>query len=133
MKPIIQLASISTKLKSLVSVKVHDENSKTRQSKAAVLPKRSKEDFLSLLGDTDDPKYPIYMIGDLEHRLNFLFVPSKTFVVTLFAVFPGPLLYTLCTAVIDLDEQTLSIVEGNPRKGEISHIFSLCSKDFKMP
>ncbi|ONI07301.1 hypothetical protein PRUPE_5G112000 [Prunus persica] len=86
---------------------VHDENSKTRQSKAAVLPKRSKEDFLSLLGDTDDPKYPIYMIG--------------------------PLLYTLCTAVIDLDEQTLSIVEGNPRKGEISHIFSLCSKDFKMP
>ncbi|XP_021820530.1 uncharacterized protein LOC110762229 [Prunus avium] len=86
---------------------VQDENSKTRQSKAAVLPKRTKEDFLSLLGDTDDPKYPIYMIG--------------------------PLLYTLCTAVIDLDEQTLSIVEGNPRKEEISHIFSLCSKDFKMP
>ncbi|ONI07299.1 hypothetical protein PRUPE_5G112000 [Prunus persica] len=103
-----KISNVETASRNRVSVyEVHDENSKTRQSKAAVLPKRSKEDFLSLLGDTDDPKYPIYMIG--------------------------PLLYTLCTAVIDLDEQTLSIVEGNPRKGEISHIFSLCSKDFKMP
>ncbi|KAM0978879.1 hypothetical protein ACFX2C_014805 [Malus domestica] len=84
-----------------------DENSIARQSRAAALRKRSKDNFLSLLGDTDDPKYPIYMIG--------------------------PLLYTLCTAVIDLDEQTLSIVEGNPRKGKISHIFSTCTEDFKMP
>ncbi|XP_024173490.1 uncharacterized protein LOC112179327 [Rosa chinensis] len=86
---------------------VHDENSLTRQRKATMLPKGSKEDVLSLLGDTDEPTYPIYMTG--------------------------PTLYTLCTAVIDLDEQTLSIVEGNPKKGEISHIFSTCSEDFKMP
>ncbi|XP_068308875.1 uncharacterized protein [Pyrus communis] len=86
---------------------LQDENSIARQSRAAALHKRSKDNFLSLLGDTDDPKYPIYMIG--------------------------PLLYTLCTAVIDLDEQTLSIVEGNPRKGKISHIFSTCTEDFKMP
>ncbi|KAL6177353.1 hypothetical protein ACLB2K_048879 [Fragaria x ananassa] len=86
---------------------VHDENSLTRQKKATTLPKGSKEDVLSLLGDTDEPIYPIYMTG--------------------------PTLYTLCTAVIDLDEQTLSILEGNPKKGEISHIFSMPSEDFKMP
>ncbi|KAL6174787.1 hypothetical protein ACLB2K_051433 [Fragaria x ananassa] len=86
---------------------VHDENSLTRQRKATTLPKGSKEDVLSLLGDTDEPIYPIYMTG--------------------------PTLYTLCTAVIDLDEQTLSILEGNPKKGEISHIFSTRHKDFKMP
>ncbi|KAA8520903.1 hypothetical protein F0562_011576 [Nyssa sinensis] len=78
---------------------VHDENSISRQKRAALLPKQSKNDFLSLLGDMDDAKYPIYMTG--------------------------PLLYTLCTTVIDLDEQTLSIIEGNPKKGEVSHVFSI--------
>ncbi|KAH7513805.1 hypothetical protein FEM48_Zijuj11G0024800 [Ziziphus jujuba var. spinosa] len=85
---------------------VQDENSLSRQKKAASLPKRSRKDFLSLLGDTEDPKYPIYM--------------------------EGPTLYTLCTAVIDLDEQTVSIIQGNPKKGEVSHIFAISSTDFKV-
>lgn len=45
-----------------------DENSKTRQAKADVLPKISKKDFISLLGDTEDTKYPIYMTGNLDFR-----------------------------------------------------------------
>ncbi|XP_050378203.1 uncharacterized protein LOC126795405 [Argentina anserina] len=90
-----------------VHVKVHDENSLTTQRKATTLPKGSKEDVLSLLGDTDESTYPIYMTG--------------------------PTLCTVCTAVIDLNEQTLSILEGNPKNREISHIFSTCSEDFKMP
>ncbi|XWS61679.1 hypothetical protein CRYUN_Cryun07bG0146700 [Craigia yunnanensis] len=84
---------------------VHDENSISRQKRATVLPQGSKMDFLSLLGDTEDTKYPIYMTG--------------------------PTLYTLCTAVIDLDEKTLTIVEGNPKKGKVSHVFSMSSKDLK--
>ncbi|XP_031281352.1 uncharacterized protein LOC116139849 [Pistacia vera] len=85
---------------------VQDENSISRQKRATVLPKRSKDDFLSLLGDTNHPEYPIYMIG--------------------------PKLYTLCTAVINLDEQILTIIEGNPKKGEVSHVFSMSSEDFKI-
>lgn len=46
-----------------VVLKTHDENSISRQRKAALLPKETKQDFLSLLGDMDDPKYPIYMTG----------------------------------------------------------------------
>ncbi|KAL9329987.1 hypothetical protein ACSQ67_004990 [Phaseolus vulgaris] len=79
--------------------KVHDENSISRQKRASVLTKKSKGDFLSLLGDMDDKNYPIYMTG--------------------------PLLHTLCTALIDLDEQTLSIIEGNPKKGDVSYVFSI--------
>ncbi|XP_030530354.2 uncharacterized protein LOC115740863 [Rhodamnia argentea] len=89
----------------LLVKQVEDENSKSRQTRAAVLPKNSKQDFLSLLGDTDDAKYPIYM--------------------------SGPMLYTLCTALVNLDERTLSIIKGNPKKGEISHTFSLSSPDLK--
>ncbi|KAL3619216.1 hypothetical protein CASFOL_036786 [Castilleja foliolosa] len=77
----------------------HDENSLSRQRRASMLPKRSKSDFLSLIGDKNDKKYPIYMTG--------------------------PLLYTLCTAVIDLDEKTLTIIEGEPEKQEPSFVFSL--------
>ncbi|KAF3955383.1 hypothetical protein ACB098_01G147000 [Castanea mollissima] len=86
---------------------VQDDNSISRQRRALVLPKTSKNEFLSLLGDMADTKYPIYMTG--------------------------PILYTLCTAVIDLDEQTFSIIEGNPKKGEASHVFTMSSKEFKMP
>ncbi|KAK2966467.1 hypothetical protein RJ640_018996 [Escallonia rubra] len=82
-----------------LDVKAQDENSISRQKRAALLPKKSKHDFLSLVGDMEDARYPIYMTG--------------------------PLLYTLCTAVINLDEQTLSIVEGNPKEGETSHVFSM--------
>ncbi|XP_076883214.1 uncharacterized protein LOC143531915 [Bidens hawaiensis] len=78
---------------------VHDENSICRQNRAALLPKKSKQDLISLLGDTCDHKYPIFM--------------------------QGPTLYTLCTAVIDLDERTLSITEANPRKGEVSYVFNM--------
>ncbi|XP_021911556.1 uncharacterized protein LOC110825417 isoform X2 [Carica papaya] len=80
---------------------VHDENSTSRQKRAALLPKESKQDFLSLLGDTDNTRYPIYMTG--------------------------PTLCTLCTAVIDLDEQELTIIEGNPKKKQVSHVFSMSS------
>uniref|UniRef100_A0A2N9FHP1 Peptidase C45 hydrolase domain-containing protein n=1 Tax=Fagus sylvatica TaxID=28930 RepID=A0A2N9FHP1_FAGSY len=85
---------------------VQDDSSISRQKRAVVLPKTSKNEFLSLLADVADAKYPIYMTG--------------------------PILYTLCTAVIDLDENTLSIIEGNPKKGVASHIFNMSSKEFKM-
>ncbi|KAM0059841.1 putative peptidase C45 [Helianthus debilis subsp. tardiflorus] len=78
---------------------VHDQNSISRQNRADMLPKKSKQDLLSLLGDTDDHKYPIFM--------------------------QGPTLYTLCTVVIDLDERTLAITEANPRKGEVSYVFTM--------
>ncbi|XP_058200981.1 uncharacterized protein LOC131315803 [Rhododendron vialii] len=81
---------------------VQDENSLSRQKRAALLPKETKTDFLSLLGDTDDETYPIYM--------------------------KGPTLYTLCTALIDLDEKTLSIIEGNPKERQVTHIFLMSSR-----
>ncbi|KAL2544284.1 uncharacterized protein Fot_13517 [Forsythia ovata] len=80
----------------------HDDNSLCREERAALLPKGSKSDFLSLLGNNKDAKYPIYMTG--------------------------PSLYTLCTAVIDLDEQTISIIEGNPKETEASFVFSMSSQ-----
>ncbi|CAI0444541.1 unnamed protein product [Linum tenue] len=43
---------------------VQDDNSKCRQERAAVLAKTSKEDFLSILGDMGDKRYPIYMNGN---------------------------------------------------------------------
>ncbi|XP_022133472.1 uncharacterized protein LOC111006042 isoform X2 [Momordica charantia] len=86
---------------------VQDENSTSRQRRADVLPKGSRSEFLSILGDTDNKKYPIYMTG--------------------------PTLYTLCTALIDLDEQTLSIIQGNPKKNVISHVFSLPLVGLKKP
>ncbi|KAK7318149.1 hypothetical protein RJT34_02847 [Clitoria ternatea] len=84
---------------------VQDENSISRQKRAAIMTKMSKGDFLSLLGDMDNKKYPIYMTG--------------------------PLLHTLCTAVIDLDEQTLSIIAGNPKEGDVSHVFSISPNKLK--
>ncbi|CAK8579286.1 unnamed protein product [Lathyrus sativus] len=78
-----------------------DESSISRLKRANVMTKTTREDFLSILGDADNEKYPIYMTG--------------------------PLLHTLCTAVIDLDEQTLSIIEGNPKNKDASLVFSLSS------
>ncbi|KAF6172954.1 hypothetical protein GIB67_006330 [Kingdonia uniflora] len=80
---------------------VQDENSISRKKRADQLPKQSKTDFLRVLGDTEDEKFPIYM--------------------------KGPTLYTLCTAVIDLDEQTVSIIQGNPGNREVCHIFPMTS------
>ncbi|PPD76451.1 hypothetical protein GOBAR_DD26629 [Gossypium barbadense] len=68
--------------------------------------KDQKPIFLSLLGDTEDTKYPIYMTG--------------------------PTLYTLCTTVIDLDERTLTIIEGNPKYGKVSHVFSMSSNELNL-
>lgn len=66
-------------------MKVQDENSISRQQRAAQLPKQSKDDILALLGDTEDAKYPIYMTGTLEDNTNtFLFVITQLHHVTLF-------------------------------------------------
>ncbi|KAG5526321.1 hypothetical protein RHGRI_032563 [Rhododendron griersonianum] len=86
----------------LQSQQVQDENSLSRQKRAALQPKQTRTDFLSLLGDTDEESYPIYM--------------------------KGPTLYTLCTALIDLDEKTLSIIEGNPKEQQVTHIFLMSSR-----
>ncbi|KAK6947875.1 hypothetical protein RJ641_001348 [Dillenia turbinata] len=77
-----------------------DDASSTRITKrAAELPKQSRTDFLQLLGDGKDPKYPIYM--------------------------RGPTLRTLSTAMIDMDEQTLMIFQGNPKEELTSHVFQM--------
>ncbi|KZV20549.1 hypothetical protein F511_34482 [Dorcoceras hygrometricum] len=76
-----------------------DENSLSRQTRAALMTKGSKSDFLSMLGDQKDAKYPIYMTG--------------------------PLLHTLCTVMIDLDEKTISIMEGNPKESKTYFIFPM--------
>nr|POE91992.1 hypothetical protein CFP56_32632 [Quercus suber] len=105
-----KILNVETASRNRISVsvqQVQDDNSISRQRRALVLPKTSKNEFLSLLGDMANAKYPIYMTG--------------------------PILYTLCTAVIDLDEQTFSIIEGNPKKGEASHVFTMSSKEFKIP
>ncbi|KAH1251530.1 hypothetical protein GmHk_05G014386 [Glycine max] len=95
-----RIVNVETASRKRISVyEVQDESSISRHKRAAVLTKESKGDFLSLLGDMDDKKHPIYMTG--------------------------PLLHTLCTALIDLDKQTLSIIEGNPKKGDVSHVFSI--------
>ncbi|ERN09096.1 uncharacterized protein LOC18437235 isoform X2 [Amborella trichopoda] len=78
---------------------VHDDNSLHRQKRAGEIPKQSKEEILSVLGDSSDDKYPIYM--------------------------EGPLLHTLCTVLIDLDKKTMSIYQGNPKDKKVSYCFSL--------
>ncbi|KAH6763305.1 hypothetical protein C2S52_020738 [Perilla frutescens var. hirtella] len=80
-------------------LKEQDENSLSRQKRATMLPTGSRSDFLSLLGDNNATKYPIYMTG--------------------------PLLHTLCTVVIDLDGKTISIIEGNPKEREASFVFPM--------
>uniref|UniRef100_A0ACD5VLG7 Uncharacterized protein n=1 Tax=Avena sativa TaxID=4498 RepID=A0ACD5VLG7_AVESA len=68
---------------------VFDENSMSRQKRAAQCDMNSKEKALSVLGDAADEKYPIFMTG--------------------------PTLYTLCTVLVDLDKETMTIYRGNPR------------------
>ncbi|CAL9101849.1 unnamed protein product [Musa textilis] len=79
---------------------VQDENSISRQRRAAQLSAESKSAVLSILGDSADEKYPIYMTG--------------------------PTLYTLCTALIDVDERTVSILQCNPKKGDVSYVLPIC-------
>lgn len=59
----IEIENHSDSYKFSVVLKAHDENSISRQTKAALLPKETKQDFLSLLGDMEDPKYSIFMTG----------------------------------------------------------------------
>ncbi|KAK1663267.1 hypothetical protein QYE76_051426 [Lolium multiflorum] len=68
---------------------VYDENSMSRERRAAQCAMDSKENALYVLGDADDEKYPIFMTG--------------------------PTLYTLCTVMVDLDEETMAIYRGNPK------------------
>uniref|UniRef100_A0A2P2JI46 Uncharacterized protein n=1 Tax=Rhizophora mucronata TaxID=61149 RepID=A0A2P2JI46_RHIMU len=49
-----------------------DDSSRSRQERAAVLPKRTKQDFLSLLGDMQHERYPIYMTGMKERLVHCL-------------------------------------------------------------
>ncbi|KAJ6849082.1 uncharacterized protein M6B38_271390 [Iris pallida] len=72
---------------------VPNESSIGRQRRAALLSVESREEALRLLGDCEDEQNPIYMTG--------------------------PTLYTLCTALVDLDEQTLTIFQANPRGREV--------------
>ncbi|KAM0880780.1 hypothetical protein ACQ4PT_033342 [Festuca glaucescens] len=69
--------------------KVYDENSMSRERRAAQCTMDSKEKALSVLGDAADVKYPIFMTG--------------------------PTLYTLCTVVVDLDEETMTIYRGGSK------------------
>lgn len=68
---------------------VLDQNSMSRERRAAQCAMDSKEKALSVLGDAADEKYPIFMTG--------------------------PTLYTLCTVLVDLDEGTMTIYRGNPK------------------
>ncbi|KAG2594809.1 hypothetical protein PVAP13_5KG022200 [Panicum virgatum] len=78
---------------------VQDENSMSREKRAAQCSVDSKETALSLLGDTADDKYPIYMTG--------------------------PTLHTLCTVLVDLDKETMTIYKGNPKNGEMTLILPM--------
>ncbi|CAL4966089.1 unnamed protein product [Urochloa decumbens] len=78
---------------------VQDENSMSRENRAAQCSVDSKETALSLLGDTADDKYPIYMTG--------------------------PTLHTLCTVLVDLDDKTMTIYRGNPKNGDITLVLSM--------
>ncbi|XP_062189624.1 uncharacterized protein LOC133892711 [Phragmites australis] len=78
---------------------VQDENSMSREKRAAQCSVDSKEKALSLLGDTADEKYPIFMTG--------------------------PILYTLCTVLYDLDETTITIYRGNPKNGDIALVLPM--------
>lgn len=52
------------------SMEVQDENSISRQRRAAQLSAESKSAVLSILGDSADEKYPIYMTGNIHCGLT---------------------------------------------------------------
>ena len=61
-------------------------------SDASLQAPQSREDILAILGDTKDPKYPIWRSGTDD-------------------------IYTLCTAFFDLQAETVEIFFDNPKKG----------------
>ena len=67
------------------------------------------------------------MTGTLEDDMNTSSLSSLFF--TISPYFSGS---TLCTEVLDLDKQAPSVIEGNLKKGEISHVFSISLKESKM-
>ncbi|CAK9202866.1 unnamed protein product [Sphagnum troendelagicum] len=69
---------------------VANETSLYRQKRAEQLPKLSKMEILSLLGNATDEPYPIYM--------------------------QGPTLITLCTVLFDLQNETWTVYRGNPQE-----------------
>jgi hypothetical protein len=69
---------------------VANETSLYRQKRAEQLPKLSKMEILSLLGNVSDEPYPIYM--------------------------QGPILITLCTVLFDLQNETWTVYRGNPQE-----------------
>lgn len=87
------------------------------------MAKETKHDFLSVIGDTENKEYPIYMKGKYKDDLYSLILSKLN--LKIFLISSGPKLYTMCSVLIDLDEQTLSIFQGNPKNKEISHVFSL--------
>lgn len=91
-----------------------------------MLSVESKTKALSVLGDTNDAKYPIYMIGSSSYS-NYSDSSIQSGLTTCigFDKMSGPTLYTLCTALIDINARTLSIYEGNPRKEEVSYVFPI--------
>ncbi|CAM6102275.1 unnamed protein product [Calypogeia fissa] len=60
-----------------------------RQKRAAELPQSTAEEMLTLLGDTNDQAFPVYM--------------------------HGPQLYTLHTVVFNLRNKSMMIFKGNPK------------------
>ena len=55
----------------------------------------TREDILTILGDTKDPKFPIWRSGSDS-------------------------IYTLCTAFFDLQKETVEIIFTNPKLGLVS-------------
>lgn len=78
---------------------IEDQSSLRRHARAAELPKYTKQDILSLLGDEKDQDYPIYM--------------------------QGPNLCTLCTILVDMDAKELTIYSGKPENEKSTLVFNL--------
>ncbi len=62
----------------------------------------SAGEVLDMLGDEGDPEWPIYRTGD-----------------------NSGLVYTLCTVLYDLNEQTMIVYKGNPKDGVVGSITNL--------
>jgi len=113
---------------------VQDENSISREKRAAQCSVDSKETALSLLGDTADDKYPIYMTGDSQSVQPFFSCVLSSSTVNLQHelsspshgnYLSGPTLHTLCTVLVDLDKETVTIYKGNPKNGEMALVLPM--------
>ncbi|KAL2636390.1 hypothetical protein R1flu_007869 [Riccia fluitans] len=64
------------------------ESSVHRGKRVSELPKSSLKEILRVLGDDSNQEFPVYM--------------------------QGPQLYTLCTAIFDMNQRSLAVLTGNP-------------------